>query len=567
MTPLVLVGSLTFPPGAFEAWISQPLSDSFEDWPDVAPIFRGESPGVHATVRDVLGALHSLDGKPAFFELDGDIAGLLLPDHTTIVSQDLATALRQAASVGAKGTVAFLVLSDQVAFTFDIGAPVAEVASGDEDEDEDGEPPPGAPRWVPGQALFADEAAAAVWVDLLDYVNAANRDPSVSRAEYRAKQAALGLAPLAEQPTHQALLAKVAAVAPAAHAAMIEEKVNDSRGRPLVARYGTPEALAAALGKGEPEARAAAIELYSVVDGKAALPIARELLSDPSAAVRRHAVSALGRIPTAEAFDALLALDVPSLSQGDPRLETAVRDAVKNSEFSGADARALALLDGDALKASSWTSLHRVKDAEARAALAARAMHAIALVAQRPGANPVPKLFALFDSHPAEEIHVAAAQALAELRTADVQVRAEAINLALMGMGRALNQDDARRFELLGLKKKDDDGGIIKFQDLGVKTLETLLDEHFIHPNARQNEAPSTIEFLQMMRMHPEIQAGGYAVSQKRADYRVHIEAIDCDLSTVPAERKEAVRELFEQLAETANQADIDDDGLHIWWT
>jgi hypothetical protein len=194
-------------------------------------------------------------------------------------------------------------------------------------------------------------------------------------------------------------------------------------------------------------------------------------------------------------------------------------------------------------------------------------MHAIALVAQRPGANPVPKLFALFDSHPAEEIHVAAAQALAELRTADVQVRAEAINLALMGMGRALNQDDARRFELLGLKKKDDDGGIIKFQDLGVKTLETLLDEHFIHPNARQNEAPSTIEFLQMMRMHPEIQAGGYAVSQKRADYRVHIEAIDCDLSTVPAERKEAVRELFEQLAETANQADIDDDGLHIWWT
>lgn len=564
MTPLVLVGSLSFPPGAFDTWAAQPLSESFEDWPDVAPIFRGESPGVHGTVRDVLSALGALDGQPAFFELGNDLAGLLLPDHTTILSQDLATALRQAASVGAKGTVSFLVLTDQVALTFDVGAPVADAA---DDEEEDGEPPPGAPRWVPGQSLFADESAAAAWVDVLDYVNAAQRDPSITRTDYRAKQETLGLAPLAEQPSHQALLAKVGAVVPAAHAAMLEAKVIDARGRPLAERYPTPESLTKALADAEPSARAAAIELFALVDGKAALPLAIELVSDASPAVRRHAVSALGRIPTAAAFDALLAVDVPLLAASDPRFETAVREAVKNSEFSGADARAIALLDGEALKPSTWTKLHRVTDAAARGAMAARAVHAIALVAQRPGSNPVPKLFALFDSHPAEEVHIAAAQALAQLRTADVQARAEAINLALMGMGRALNQDDARRFELLKMNRKDDEGGIIRFEDLDVKTLETLLDEHFIHPNARQNEAPSTAEFLQMMREHPEIRASGYAVSQKRADYRVHIEAIDCDLTLVPAERKDAVRELFEQLAESANQADIEEDEMHIWWT
>jgi hypothetical protein len=107
----------------------------------------------------------------------------------------------------------------------------------------------------------------------------------------------------------------------------------------------------------------------------------------------------------------------------------------------------------------------------------------------------------------------------------------------------------------------------LRFAELELATLETLLAERFIHPEARQNDAPRTIDFLRMMKQHPEIEATGYAVVRTRPDYRIHLDGISCDLSKVPAERRDAVKRLFDQLAESATNQDESGDVRELWWT
>src|SRR5579883_941064 len=160
MTPLAVVGRLTFPSGAYEKWLALPLdADAFSDWPDAAPLFRGESAGEHATVKDVLAAAAALDGAPSFIEVDGDIAGFLLPEHTTRLHQDLATALRLAAELGATGAVSFVAIAEKVALHVAIGAAAnadeeeeeeeeeAEEEEEEEEEDEEGEASASSPQW------------------------------------------------------------------------------------------------------------------------------------------------------------------------------------------------------------------------------------------------------------------------------------------------------------------------------------------------------------------------------------------------------------------------------------
>jgi hypothetical protein len=134
-------------------------------------------------------------------------------------------------------------------------------------------------------------------------------------------------------------------------------------------------------------------------------------------------------------------------------------------------------------------------------------------------------------------------------------------------MGRALNQDVARRASLLGIEGEEDSGGIIRYDDLSLATLTTLLDEGFIHPESRQNEAPSTAEIHRLMSEWPELRAGGYAVSPARPDYRVMVDGVSADLRGVDADRVAGLRAALEQIAESASQVELETELVNVWWT
>ena len=72
-------------------------------------------------------------------------------------------------------------------------------------------------------------------------------------------------------------------------------------------------------------------------------------------------------------------------------------------------------------------------------------------------------------------------------------------------------------------------GGIHHFNGLDHYRLQKLIDKDFIDPEECQNYSPSTEEFLDFMKDHPEFTAHGYAVSIDRDDYRVTLEGIESD--------------------------------------
>jgi len=91
------------------------------------------------------------------------------------------------------------------------------------------------------------------------------------------------------------------------------------------------------------------------------------------------------------------------------------------------------------------------------------------------------------------------------------------------------NKDQKRRDELLGIKGKRDTyklSSYSRFDDLSVETLGILLDEKFINPEEKQNDAPSVGEFYDFMVKHPEYKAIGYAIGLERTDYRTSIEGL-----------------------------------------
>ena len=69
------------------------------------------------------------------------------------------------------------------------------------------------------------------------------------------------------------------------------------------------------------------------------------------------------------------------------------------------------------------------------------------------------------------------------------------------------------------------------------------------------------------MAEFPAIKATGYAVVESRPDYRVQLDGIACALSDVPEPDRDALRDVFAQLEDTASTVDSDDDHLSLWWT
>lgn len=543
------------------------------EWPEEFPLFRGESPRELAKVSDVFGALASLPA-PNFFEMEpGEVLSFLMPDATDRLHQDLATALRQAERVGAKGGVHFFVMGAGVV----LHVPVGEEPhhhhhhdhadeGHDHDDDHEHELHVHGPEWGPANAAFHDDAVAKRFLVVMEYVQAIDQNPSLSRKEYLKKEAELGLAPLGQAPEHQELLdLLVKKGGDVVHAALAGVTTREEK--PLSALYETPDAIKDALRSAAPPARAAAIEILAKLDPAGAMQRVPRFLGDVSPHAQRHAVRALGVIGTNEAFKTLLGLDPVELGKRSQFAALAVLDAIRESKAPDADAMLLTELESPPFRADSWKDLDRVRHAEERMKLGERAGHVLALIAARNLVSAEKQIFQLFDKHPAEEVRQAAARSLGELNGPLVQKRTEEVGYALMGMGKALNQDDARRAELLGVDTKDESLGIKRFDDLDRERLGKLLEERFTDPNTTQNDSPSIGQFFEILSAHPELMVGGYSVPISRYDYRISVDSLYVDIDKVPAERRDEVEQIFEELSQTATNTEPEGSTHRCWWT
>ncbi|MEZ4229479.1 MAG: HEAT repeat domain-containing protein [Polyangiaceae bacterium] len=550
MIPLVVVGGLELPASARAAWLAESLDPNrYQDWPEETPLIRGESSGAFDTVGDLLGALPELEA-PAFFELTADgLRCFLTPDAAEDLSQDIATALRLAERHGGQGLVAFVAFTEEVACVL----PVGEGTGLD------------APTWMPAAEVLGVEVIALPFISVMDYIKALGANPDLTRDQFLAERRGLGLRPLQEQPLHQNLLKRLAGIDPAEmHRAMHEGEVADIEGKPLSKTHADPESLSKAIEAATPAVRAAAIELLSLLDPDTTTEHAVELLKDPSRQVRRHAVMALGNAATDVAFEHLLELDQGSLDD-DPVLQGILREAIEKSEAPSADERVLARIREHA-KEEPWDDAKR--GTAERTTLTRRAALALEHAAARLGHKVAPALQNWFEKHPHEEFRRAAAQALVESQVDLTPKQQEAIQLALMGMGKGANQDEARRLAILGVPRGDYSGGLMRFQDIDAKQLASLLDEGFAHPEMAQNEAPPISLFLEWMQRHPELKAGGYLIPPSRPDYRLSLDTLTLDdLEGVPRERREELEELFEALGETATNVEPEGYALRRWWT
>lgn len=551
MIPLVIVGSLELPESSRAAWLAESLDASrYQDWPEDTPLIRGESEGAFETVAELLNALEQDLEAPSFFELSSEgVQAFFTPDMSEDLSQDLATALRLAEKHGGKGLIGFIAITEEVACAL----PIGEGAGLD------------SPAWMPAGEVLGPEVIALPFIAVMDYVRELDANPDLTRTEFLAERRGLGLIPLSEQALHRDLLERLAKLdAEELHRAMREHEVSDIEGKPLSSTHADPAALSKAIEDAAPEVRAAAIELLSLLEPNTTLEHALELLRDPSRQVRRHAVMALGNAPSDEAFESLIGLEHGTLD-ADPVLQGILREAVEKSEAPNADERVLGHMRSQAEEAS-WAAAAR--GTPERESLVRRAALALEHAASRLGEKISPALENWFEKHPHEEFRRAAAQTLMEIQPDLDEKKQEAIQLALMGMGRGANQDEARRLQILGLPRGDYSSGLLRFYDINGQHLAELVNEGFAHPEIAQNEAPSIGLFLDWMQRHPELKASGYLIPPTRPDYRVSLDTLTLDdLTGIPRERREELEELFEALAETATNVEPEGYALRRWWT
>jgi hypothetical protein len=103
---------------------------------------------------------------------------------------------------------------------------------------------------------------------------------------------------------------------------------------------------------------------------------------------------------------------------------------------------------------------------------------------------------------------------------------------ACLGIGPALNSDGRLRDAILKVVDLDYDDGVAYLGDLDLATLETLVAERFL-PEFNGLRGPSTSRVLRFMRRWPAVRAYGYAVHPSRADHRVTLEGLECDLDQI----------------------------------
>lgn len=546
MTLFALVlGSIRFPAGGLQAWRARAIAPTrYQDWPADPVLFAGESPV--ATVDALLEAGLALesDADASFVEVaaDGDaltLAGVLAGEDRIVAWHlGLVTALREAAAAGGTGAAAVVLpaFGGATRITLTPAASALELA--------------------PMADVLADESLARVAIPLDGWIQAKARQPALRRAPYQAREARFWLDELPTAAEAQALAAARALSDAQLEAARADATVSAPSLEPLAARVG-PSDLRAALDQATPLARVVAIALWAHADPVAATPVALALCAHPSPYVVRSAAHALATSPGEAPLDALFAL-----LRDHPTEWTSACDALTRTRHPGAATRLAALLGGDDVRFDPAAI-----DPAARPARVERAQRIVRAASGRRDPEVRAALFARFDDPASRWLVPELIRALATLGGPEVEARAQELQLAAHGMGKALNPDHARRAVLLGIDGVADAGGITRYDDLDLPGLTALLDEGFIHPEAQQNDAPPVVAFFQLLTTWPELRLSGYAVSPRRDDYRAMIDGVSVGFDRVAPDRRGALRAELEALAETATNTEIEEDYANLWWT
>lgn len=104
-------------------------------------------------------------------------------------------------------------------------------------------------------------------------------------------------------------------------------------------------------------------------------------------------------------------------------------------------------------------------------------------------------------------------------------------------------------------------GGVRNFEYMTADTLSWLLEEHYADPEERQNDSPSIQEFFDYVCCHPGFTLHGYAVSDKRPDYRITITGVDSADAEYTYEDVEEFKKKFGNADELETE-----NGLYCWY-
>lgn len=533
-----------FTPPQDESWRGLSLDPDRFAWLEGGPVLTGEQAPGFGTAGDFVDAL-ATDAPPEFFVHidfgeDVEVIGRFeFPDVFEQVSQDLVTVMRCMGEAGARGELMLLAPDDAFGWRIGVGT------------DSTIEP-------FEGEALFDALEPHLRGVQMGHRVaEARQKDPDVDIAAVVANERTLHLGDVDPPPRRAALDALRALDLQTVLDAAARHETTTSSANLLAEHFPDVTRLQAALDAGDPEVRASAIVLVAAVQREAAEAMAAALLEDVSPYVRGAAAEALALAGTSTAIERLLTpppLDAPESH----RRARAVRYLPEDAELP------IVARWQAAVKASAQAG---EPSTDAGLSAAWKLGYLTDVLVARPSDDAGELLLGLFDDAPHLGARGIAFSGLQRVGGPAVEGAAERLQAYMFGMGLALNQDDARRRALLGIEADEDSGGIMSFYGLEVDTLETLLEERFIDPGGRQNDAPATIEFFDLMKQYPAIKATGYAVVKERADYRVQLTGIAVALSDVPEDERDAVREVFAELEDTASTADLEDEHLSLWWT
>lgn len=93
-----------------------------------------------------------------------------------------------------------------------------------------------------------------------------------------------------------------------------------------------------------------------------------------------------------------------------------------------------------------------------------------------------------------------------------------------------MNKDDYRAREIILNPYYDEFGwrfGKRDFSEIPLNMLKQLTKRNYLKLKERQNESPTTEEFMSFMKKWPGVRAHGYAISRLRPDARVTIEGLE----------------------------------------
>ena len=105
-------------------------------------------------------------------------------------------------------------------------------------------------------------------------------------------------------------------------------------------------------------------------------------------------------------------------------------------------------------------------------------------------------------------------------------------------------------------------GGIRRFEQLDRAKIIELVANKFIDLDDRQNSSPSALEFFKFICDNQGYLAHGYAVTDKRDDYRVTIEGLEKNSDEISAE--ERVR--FVMAFRDADDLVAENNQLYCWY-